>query len=75
MKPTLLKAGDEVCRTDSKHVFVFVRRIPGERSTSGRPKNIFRCDAYRGLDGPKDEGLVEMSDHEVSRRCTRKQRS
>jgi hypothetical protein len=75
MKPTLLKAGDEVCRTDSKHVYVFIKRIPGERSMSGRPKNIFRCDEFRGLDGPNDEGLVEMSDYEVSRRCTPKPRS
>ena len=75
MRPTLLKAGDEVCRTDSKYVYVFVRRIPGERSTSGRAKNIFCCDAYRGLDGPNDEGLVEMSDYEVSRRCTLRPRS
>ncbi len=75
MRPTLLRPGDEVCCTDSKHVYVFVRRIPRERSTSGRPKNIFRCEAFRGLDGPDDQGLFEMSDYEVSRRCMRKQRS
>jgi hypothetical protein len=74
MKPTLLKAGDEVCATDRKHVYIFVKRIPGERSTSGRPKNIFRCDAFRGLDGPNDEGLFEMSDYDVSRRYTLKPR-
>jgi len=72
MRPTQLKPGDEVYCAGSNHVYVFVKRIPSERSPSGKPKNIFRCDAYRGLDGPNDEGLFEMSDYEVSRRCTRK---
>ncbi len=72
MKPTLLKPGDEITRTGSPHTYVFVKRIPAERSPSGRTKNIFRCDAFRGLDGPEDEGLVEMSDYEVSRRCKRR---
>ncbi len=72
MRPTLLKPGDEITRTDSHHTYIFVKRIPAERSTSGRPKNIFRCDAFRGLDGPDDEGLVEMSDYEVSRHCKRR---
>ncbi len=75
MRPTLLKPGDEVCCTDSKYTYVFVKRIPRENSISGRPKNIFRCDAFRGLDGPDDQGLLEMSDYDVSRRCTRKPRS
>ncbi len=72
MRPTLLKPDEEVYCAGSKHVYVFVKRIPSERSPSGKPKNIFRCEAYRGLDGPHDEGLFEMSDYEVSRRCTRK---
>ncbi len=69
MRPILLIPGDEITRIDSTHIYVFVKRIPADQSPSGRPKNIFRCDAFRGLDGPKDEGLVEMSDYEVSRRC------
>ncbi len=71
VRPAQLKPGDEVCCSGSKHVSVFVKRIPSERSPSGRPKNIFRRDAFRGLDGPDDEGLFEMSDCEVSRRCSR----
>jgi hypothetical protein len=72
MKPTSLKPGDEVCRAFSEHVYVFVKRIPSERSSSGRPKNIFQCDAFRGLDGPDDQGMVEISDHKVSRIYSRK---
>ncbi len=72
MRPKLLKPGDEIICAGSRHVYVFVKRIPAERSPSGRPKNIFRCDAYRGLDGPTDEGLFEMSDYDVTTRCTRK---
>ena len=69
MRPILLIPGDEISRIDSTHIYVFVKRIPADSSPSGRPKNIFRCDAFRGLDGATDEGLVEMSDYEVSRRC------
>lgn len=72
MRPTRLSPGDEVYKTDSQHTYVFVKRIPAERSASCKPKNIFRCDSFRGLDGPNDEGLVEMSDYEVSRHCSRK---
>jgi len=72
MRPTLLKLGDEVYRASSKHIYVFVKRIPSERSPSGRAKNIFQCDVFRGLDGPEDQGMVEMSDYDVSRRCIRK---
>lgn len=72
MKPTSLKPGDEVCRSFSEHVYVFVKRIPSERSSSGRPKNIFRCDAFRGLDGPDAQGLVEISDHKIKRLYSRK---
>lgn len=71
MRPTQLKPGDQVCKVGSKHTYVFVRRIVSGRSTSGKTKNIFRCEAFRGLDGPNDEGLVEMSDYEVSRHCSR----
>ena len=58
MRPTQLKPGDQVSKMGSKHTYVFVKRIPSERSTSGKTKNIFRCEAFRGLDGPNDEGLV-----------------
>ncbi len=75
MRPTLLKPGDEVCRAGSTHLYVFVKRIPSERSPSGRAKNIFQCDVFRGLDGPEDRGMIEMSDYEVSRRCMHKPRS
>ncbi len=71
MRPTLLKPGDEVLCSGIKYVSVFVKRIQSERSPSSRPKNFFRCDALRGLDGPDDEGLFEMSDYEVSRQCVR----
>ncbi len=75
MRPTLLKPGDEAHCSCCNYIYIFVKRIPRERSTSGKPKNIFRCDAFRGLDGPNDEGLVEMSDYEVSRRLSRMTRS
>jgi hypothetical protein len=71
MRPTLLKPGDKVRRKDSSHEYVFVKRIPAERSVSGAAKNIFQCDVFRGLDGPDDQGLVEMSDYIVSRECSR----
>ncbi len=41
-------------------------------SPSGRAKNIFQGDVFRGFDGTEDKGLVQMSDYDVSRRCTPK---
>ncbi len=75
MRPILLKPGDEIFRAGRKHTYVFIKRISAERSPSGRAKNIFQCDVFRGLDGPEDQGIVEMSDYDVSRRCQRKPRS
>ena len=71
MKPTYLKPGDEVLKTGSTYTFVFVKRISANDSSSGKSQNIFRCEAYRGLNGPNDEGIVTMSDYEVSRSCRR----
>ncbi len=71
MRPTMLRPGDRVRRSGSKYEYVFVKRIPAERSISGRAKNIFQVDIFRGLEGPEDQGHVEMSDYVVSRHCER----
>ena len=69
MKPTTLKPGQKVINGNPSggHTMVFVRRIPGWRLQSGEAVNIFRCDAYRGLVGPTDDGTVNMSDQYVSK--------
>jgi hypothetical protein len=71
MKPTLLKPGEEIRCSGVQHTLVFVKRLPSDRSGSGKAVNIFRCEACRGLNGPDDEGFVQMSDYQVSRRCAR----
>ncbi len=68
MRPTSLKPGDKVRFAGIDRVLVFVKRTPGNGPTPA--KNIFRCDAWRGLDGPNDPGLCEVSDYEVARRAT-----
>lgn len=43
----------------------FVRR---DKNTRGQGAiNIFRCDAYRGLYGPDDDGKCTVTDFRVSR--------
>jgi hypothetical protein len=68
MRPTSLKPGDKVRFDGINRVLVFVKRVPGRGPTPA--KNIFRCDAWRGLEGPNDPGLCEASDHDVIRRAT-----
>jgi hypothetical protein len=67
MRPTLLKPGMTVL---SEGVFgppremLFLRR---ERQPCRAALNYFRCDAYRGINGPTDDGTVTMTDYRVSR--------
>lgn len=66
MRPTSLKPGDKV-RCGS-NVLTFLRR---ERLDCRPAVNWFQCDAYRGLDGPTDDGRCTMNDARVIRHCTR----
>lgn len=62
MRPTLLKPGRKVkC---SGHVMTFLRR---DRQPCRPAVNWFQCDAYRGINGPDDDGRCTMSDYAVSR--------
>lgn len=66
MKPTSLKAGDQVeC---GGRVLTFIRR----GAQSCKPAvNVLQGDDYRGLDGPTDDGRCTMSDYDLSRNCER----
>lgn len=66
MRPTLLKAGDQV-RVDGR-VMTFLRR---DRQPCRSAVNWFQCEAYRGLNGPSDDGRCTMTDYAVSRHCER----
>ncbi len=49
------------------HRIVFVKRIkPGDYQIRS-PKNVFTCADFAGLNGPNDNGRIEMSDREVAR--------
>lgn len=63
MRPTLLKPGRKV--TCDGRPMTFVRR---EKNFPQPAVNVFQCDAYRGLNGPDDQGLCTMNDYRVSRR-------
>lgn len=68
MRPTLLVAGREYQSRGaftSAYPYTFVRR---ERQPCRAAINIFRCEAFRGLNGPTDDGTVHMTDYEVSRK-------
>jgi hypothetical protein len=67
MKPTLLRPGDRV-NCDGR-AMEFVKRTPAQCGRSAI--NVFRCQAYVGLNGTGDTGLCEMSDHRVSRMVQR----
>ncbi len=46
------------------HSLEFVERIPRD---GHRPaKNIFRSKDFAGLDGPKDRGMVEFTDRQLT---------
>jgi hypothetical protein len=63
MRPTLLKPGQQVV-CDGR-MMLFVRRDKGYCARPG--VNVFRCDDYRGLNGPADDGTCTMTDYRVSR--------
>lgn len=66
MKPTALKPAMRVI-LDGGHgalEMVFVRR---DRQPCRAAVNYFRCERFRGLYGPADDGLCTVSDYRVSR--------
>lgn len=66
MKPSALRPGVQVRRKgDPKApIYTFVCR-------HGSRYNRFQCDEYRGLDGADDEGYVDVSDWDMSRKFER----
>lgn len=67
MKPSTLRPGMQVRRSDRPDgpLLTFVRR------SDSRRLSVLQCDAYRGLDGPDDEGLVHVSDWDMTRKYAR----
>jgi hypothetical protein len=67
MKPSALRTGMTVRRKDnpSAPVLTFVARSAHARVST------LQSDAYRGLDGPDDEGHVHVSDWDMSRKYER----
>ncbi len=63
MKPTLLVPG-RYYACDGR-LMVFVRR--DRQSTVAPAVNWFQCEAYRGLNGPADDGKCSMNDARVVR--------
>lgn len=49
----------------SEKLYKFVRR---DRQPCRPAVNIFQCDEYRGLTGPDDNGMVHLTDYQVSTR-------
>lgn len=47
------------------YLIEFVERIPSYGRSAAR--NVFRCDAFVGLDGPDDRGLLMFSDQKLAR--------
>ena len=68
MRPTALKPGDKVITDYGAHVLTFVRR---DKSSFRQGINVFQCDAYRGLNGPDDQGFSYAPDSYVVRRMHR----
>jgi hypothetical protein len=61
MRPTLLKPGMVVDVNGRR--MTFLRR---EKPYCGRGAlSWFQCDAYRGINGPNDDGKCTMTDHYV----------
>ncbi len=69
MRPTKMQPGDIVVMQDIRNPLEFVFRIPAQGATPA--KNIFKCEAWRGMNGTNDPGYGELSDSDVSRRCSR----
>lgn len=67
MKPSALRPGMHVRRNDrpDSPILTFVRR------SESRRLSVLQCDAYRGLDGPDDEGLVHVGDRDMLRKYAR----
>lgn len=66
MKPTSLKPGDQVICSGRR--MEFIRR---DRQPCRAAVNVLRCDDYRGLNGPADDGTCHMTDHYLSRNVAR----
>ncbi len=64
MKASLLKPGQEVTMHGRK--MVFVRRLRQGHETVGCSNNVFTCADYVGLNGPKDDGRIVMTDQMFS---------
>lgn len=71
MKPSKITAGTKLLVTSSlgneKLTAYFIRRVPAKGR--GCPAvNYLRFPAFAGMDGPKDNGVCQMSDYDLSRR-------
>jgi hypothetical protein len=44
----------------------FVNRLRRGKEIAGPTENVFICEAYRGLNGPADDGRCTMSDQMFS---------
>jgi hypothetical protein len=60
MKASCLKPGQEVRMHGRK--MLFIQRLRHGREIAGRSVNVFTCQDFVGLNGPKDDGRVEVSD-------------
>lgn len=60
-----LRPGDKVRRKDSPSapVLTFLAR--------NGSYNRFQCEDYKGMDGPDDQGFVDLSDWDLSRKYER----
>ena len=70
MKPSTLRKGQWLTITDCggyEYQAQFIRREPAK--SKGRPAfSVLFAPECVGLEGPDDEGLIEMSDYYLSRR-------
>ena len=72
MKPSLLKSGQRVVVVSdlgAPREMIFLRRLrPGREIPLGQGAEcLFRCEDFRGLNGPEDPGLCTMTDARVVR--------
>jgi hypothetical protein len=64
MNASFLKPGMIV--TIHGRPMTFVNRLRRGKEIAGPTENVFICEAYRGLNGPADDGRCTMSDQMFS---------
>jgi hypothetical protein len=52
------------------HTMIFIARLRRGHEIAGPTINVVQCDDYRGLDGPRDLGIVHISDRDIAKKSS-----